>query len=349
MRTPDYAALDGALDEIAPCGIELTNGNSNHAPMVVETLCALGYPEAVTPWLARYRERMLPRPAPARRIDAAAWQDALGRRERFTDWALFFAEALQEAPWPAVLELWVDRLAPGFCAAATHGPIRVGHAARALGERDTPARRRELADALAGWAATWQQLPTPDDDAGTLSPRAAIAQVPLVPAERRRGGNIVAGLQALGDFPDFASAAGRLDSSGPPAAVLAEAAEVLARVYLANARDIGTTIAFIHAVTSHAALGNLLPYLSEATARRALRQAWQAGCGLYACYGGATAMAEDIAPVDADADELADRAVGHGDEHVIKFTEACLARHRIAPSPAYLAAAAHVTGMLRRR
>ena len=63
MRAPLYTSLDDALDEIAPYGIELKNGNSNHAPMVAEALCALGRPEAVMPWVARYRERMQPRPA----------------------------------------------------------------------------------------------------------------------------------------------------------------------------------------------------------------------------------------------------------------------------------------------
>lgn len=349
MRKPDYAPLDDALDAIAACGSQLTNGNSNHAPMAIETLCALGRPEAVAPWLARYRARMLPRPAVRSRIADEDWEGAFGARERFTDWTLFFGERLQEAPWQQVLDRWVDRLAPGFCAAATHGVIRVGHAARALGERETPARRRELADALASWAATWQALPAGEDNGnGTLRPAEAIELVPLVPAERRRAGNIVAGLQALGEVPEFAPA-GMLDLSGRPERVLAEAAGVFARVYLANARDIGTTIAFIHAVTSHAALGNLLPHVSEATARKTLRYAWQAGCGLYACYGGATAMAEDVEAGEADPDRLAEAAVEHGDEHAIKFTEACLGRYARDPASAYLAAAAHVTGMLRRR
>ena len=63
MRAPSYASLDDALEILAPYGIELRNGNSNHAPMVAEALCAMGRPEAVMPWIARYRERMLPRPA----------------------------------------------------------------------------------------------------------------------------------------------------------------------------------------------------------------------------------------------------------------------------------------------
>ena len=37
-------------------------------------------------------------------------------------------------------------------------------------------------------------------------------------------------------------------------------------------------------------------------------------------------MAEDIEPREADEDQLVDRSVAHGDEHVIKFTEACLRR-----------------------
>ncbi|HJU19802.1 MAG TPA: hypothetical protein VJ770_25390 [Stellaceae bacterium] len=102
---------------------------------------------------------------------------------------------------------------------------------RALGEQGTPARRRELADALASWAATWQALPAGENSGnGTLRPVEAIELVPLVPAERRRAGNIVAGLQALGEVPEFAPVTGMLDVSGRPERVLAEAAGVFARV-----------------------------------------------------------------------------------------------------------------------
>jgi hypothetical protein len=85
MRQPLYTSLDDALDAIAPFGIELKNGNSNHAPMVAEALCALGRPEAVMPWIARYQERMSPRPLAANRIRRHDWRSALGRRERFSD------------------------------------------------------------------------------------------------------------------------------------------------------------------------------------------------------------------------------------------------------------------------
>jgi hypothetical protein len=38
-------------------------------------------------------------------------------------------------------------------------------------------------------------------------------------------------------------------------------------------------------------------------------------------------------------EELTERAVASGDEHTIKFTEACLREYAVNPQPAYLAAA----------
>src|SRR5271169_1197117 len=335
-----YTTLDYALDTISPYGIELKNGNGNHAPMVAEALCAMGRPGAVMPWIARYRDRMSPRLAAPDRIHRDAWREALGRRERFADWSVFFRDELGEAPWHDVLDRWVGNLASGFCAAATHGVIRVGHAVRGLSAGETPSRMRELADALAGWAATWQELPAGDPAAnGTMTPRQAIARVPIVPPDKRLAGNIVAALGALDGFAEFAPAIGLLDTSGEISALVAELTDAFARVYLANARNIPTVIAFIHGVTSHAALGNIAPHVSDESARTALRYSWQTGCALYACYGGGTAIADDPQPSDDTEDDLIDRAVANGDEHVIKFTEACLSRHSLDPSPAYLAAA----------
>src|ERR1700738_2715273 len=236
-------------------------------------------------------------------------------------------------------------------ASATHGVIRVGHAARSRAAAETPHRLRELADAFASWAATYQELPTSHRAPnGAMAPRQAITRVPIVPLDRRNhGGNITASLAMLGDFPEFAPAIGLLDTGGDLVSLVAELTEVFARIYLANARDIRTTIAFIHGVHSPAALGNIAPQVSDRTARAAARYAWQAGCGLYSCFGQDTATAVDIEPSGADADELVERAIAHGDEHVIKFTEVCLHRHALRPSPVYLAAADHVSSMIPRR
>jgi hypothetical protein len=104
MRAPSYSSLDDALESLAGYGIALKNGNSNHAPMVAEALCALGRPDAVTPWIARYRERMLPRPPAVDPIRSEDWRSSLGQRDRFTDWAEFVNRELQVSTWREVLD-----------------------------------------------------------------------------------------------------------------------------------------------------------------------------------------------------------------------------------------------------
>jgi hypothetical protein len=350
MPTCNYASLDGALEALAESDIGLKNGNSNHAPMVAEALCAMGRPQAVMPWIARYEERLVPRPPAGDPIRAETWRSALGQRERFADWAELFGEELRQASWPEVLDRWTARLAPGFCAAATHGVIRVGHAVRSLAVTETSWRRRELGDALASWAATYRELPSSDREADRpKAPREAIAKVPVIaPHQRRSLGNITASLAMLDDFPEFAPVIGLTDVSGDIETLLSELTEIFARIYLANAHDGLTTIVFIHGVTSLTAFGGIIPYVSETTARSALRFAWQSGCALYACFG-TRAMAEDIEPCAQNAETLTDRALINGDEHVIKFTEACLRRDAIVPSPAYRAAVDHALGTMRRR
>src|SRR5579863_1349391 len=157
MPLPAYGPLDEALDRLAAYGSDLSNGNTNHAPMVAEALCALGRPEAVLPWVERYRPRMLPRPVATDPIPAERWREALGRRDCFAEWCGFFAASLRDADWRAVLVMWAGRLAPGTAGAATHGVIRVGHAVRGLAVEETPQRRRELGDALALWASTYRE------------------------------------------------------------------------------------------------------------------------------------------------------------------------------------------------
>ena len=350
MSGASYQPLDAALDRLADCGSDLVNGNFNHAPMVAEALCALGRPEAVLPWVERYRPRIVPRGPVGAPIAADRWSDELGRRERFPAWSAFFADALRDAAWRPVLALWVERLAPGVSAAATHGAIRVGHAVRALTIGETAARRRELADALASWAASYSELPTVDGRAAAaLPPRAAIARVPIVPPERRPAGNIDAALRRLAEELDFAPVIGLADLGGDTDSRLVELTELFARVYLANARNPLTAIVFIHGVTSLKALGHIAVCLDEPNARRLLRYGWQAGCGLLACFGGGTAYAADVAAPEVAAEVLIDRAIANGDEHVIKFAEACLAGHRHSPSPAYPAAVASALTLLPRR
>jgi hypothetical protein len=353
MPAPAYAPLDDALDALSPYGTALTNGNFNHAPMVAEALCALGRPAAVFPWIEAYRTRLTPRSPPDAALDGSAWRAHLGQRDAFAAWSGLFAAELGGAPWRAVLDRWAGRLAPGYSGAASHGAIRVGHAARGLAEAETRARLDELADALASWAASYAELPAaPAATAGRFGPGEALAAVPVVPAERRPPGNIARALGNLGEFPEFAPAIDLVDLGDDLDRAVAALGELFARVFVGNAVDTRSFIVFVHAVTAVHALGNMLPHVDAATGRSLARYAWQTGCGLYAAFGGAPPAEADGVGDQAGDDEpqaLVDQAVANGDEHIIKFTEACIARHKIAPSPVYFAAIRHALGLVRRR
>jgi hypothetical protein len=341
----DDAMTDAALEELAAYGPDLRNGLTSHAPMVVDALAALGRSDAVMPWLAHYRPQLLPHPAPREPIPRDDYASAFGREDRFADWEAFFVNELANAPWSDVARTWVPRLAPAVCASAAHGVIRTGHAVRSLAHRETPVRVRELAAGLGYWAAAYQTLPTRRTGARGAAARDAIRDVAIVPpSERRFDGTIVSSLAGLEDFAPFAGAIELLDVARDPATVLSEIAETFARVFLTNAHDTLGAIVFVHAVTSVSALRTLLPYVDADAAREATAYAWQTGCGLYATFGSAPPARDPIAPVSLAT--LADRAIAHGDDHAIKFTEACLREDALAPSAAFAAAAERALSLL---
>jgi hypothetical protein len=346
-----YQPLDSALDALAAYGPDLSNGFTSHAPMVVEALCALGRPEAVRPWLDAARPALLPRTAAQRPIAPEAWAAALGRGERSADWMAFMQAELGASPWRQVLARWLERLAPAYSAIALHGAIRVAHAARALAQRETPPRLRELGDALGAWAAGYQTLPASaaPSAAARLSPREAIARVPLQPgAERRFRGSIVSALDGLSGFAPFTPVIDWIDASPAQGHTISALTNAFAGVYLGNAHDPLTTVVFVHGITGAAALRSLVPYLADPAAEQLIRYAWQAGAALYASFGTAPPLAAGLDARGLEPAALVDAAIASGDDHVIKLTEACLAEYALEPDPVFLHAARHVHGALPR-
>lgn len=338
--------IDDALELLADTGPEYHGGLANHGPMAAEALVALGRPRAVVPWVERYRRRLDGRPTGHRPIAPDDWREALGIHARVGDWILFFHRRVEERPWRETLEFWVPRLSPGIVAAAFHGVIRTAHAARSLGVTETAARRSELAEGLAYWAANYATLPESRSraPAGRL-PSQALPGVPIVPAGLRvLQGNIIERLGPIHRFEAFAAVADSVDASGEASLFLSDLTESFAGVFLATVPP-GSLITFIHGLTGPSALRLLLPHLDGRARAEALRYAWQGAAALHSAFGGVVPAPPAAGPLP-DRDELVDRAIATADEHAIKFTEACLREHALNPKPVYLLAARHAVERL---
>ncbi|MGE3317313.1 MAG: hypothetical protein AB7O26_19530 [Planctomycetaceae bacterium] len=348
MVNPAYDLYEDVLELLAP-----VDSISNHGPMAAEAICALGRPEATVRWTEEYIRRspfLKARPSPTDRIHENNWQNALGKYGRFADWAYFFAIQMEEVPWQKLLDQWIARLAPGFAAIALHGPIRTCHAVRALTERDTPLRRKELANGLAHWAAGYQTMPAGTDGGKSdVLPSRRLPMLETLPPERRPAPtNLVQALKDLNDFPPFLESVGSNLSSISSEAFLSDLTETLAHSYAVNATDFLSVLGFVHAVTAPSGLRMIAPVLSPETLRSATGYAWQAAAGMYVRFGGNSSEREP--PVEhLDVDELIDRAIAGSDEHAIKYTEACLREHALNPQPSYLVAAPMAVSFLSAR
>ncbi len=337
--------MEAALELLAPTGPEYDGRLANHGPMAAEALVVLERPDSVVPWVEGYRRRLHDHPPSMHPIDPKAWREALGEGGRVGDWIAFFRARLAEEPWRAVLTKWCDAFAPGIVAAAFHGVIRTAHAVRSLDRGETPARLRELAEGLGYWAATYEALPESPGRPADRLPSHAIARVEsLPPTERVRGGNITERLAPLDRFAPFAGVADFVNPSADADRFLSDLTETFAGVYLANVPP-GSVITYVHTVTGPSAVRLLLPHVDSSTRDRLLRYAWQGAAALYASNGGRMA-APPAAPALPPAEELVDRAIATGDEHAIKFTEACLREHSRNPKTVYLQAALHAAGRL---
>src|SRR5262249_61062768 len=87
----------------------------------------------------------------------------------------------------------------------------------------------------------------------------------------------------------------------------------------------------------------LLSFFDENLGASAYGRLWQVSSGIASLFAKRPDSGSELDPELGEAklarDELTRRAVEHGDEHVIKLTEACLREDDIRPDPIYRIAA----------
>lgn len=336
---------DEALRALAPFHPEFRRGFTNHGAMSADALWELGRGDSVTDWVTKYAERLEPLgsvpeggPGPD-----ALWPAARGRIERYPMWLGAFRRGLREDGWEALLDVWLRRFARGYLTSATHGLLGTAHAVRALRRRETPERREFLARALAYWAATYLELPR--SEVGEALPSAGGPSVPRLPDSLRPGDGLITDqLRPLLDWAPFVDAS-RQAGPGEDLDVFHGDLTRTAAAWLVAHPD--EVFAFLHGLTSSAALHLLEHHFDEDLRRSYLEESWVFLAALISGY----ARREPVfsvgdAPKAWPWDEFITRAIASGDEHAIKVTEAARREELRQGDPIFGAAARTVLDIL---
>ncbi|TWF75254.1 uncharacterized protein DUF4243 [Pseudonocardia hierapolitana] len=338
----DDVLLD-ALQRLHDTGPEFDGFLANHGPMAAEALIRIGGSDAVPAWVDGYLHRLGPAPGVVRGISDADWREHLGDARLAGDWIAYLRRQARDLYWRDMLLRWWPRLLPGMAASATHGVIRTAHAVRSLraaGDRPDALLIDELAQGLALWAARYQTLPGNPRLEGGFDAVTATTRLPrLDPAVPSEGPGIVGRLRSLHRLPRLSEGLDGWRASSVPDLALDELIGAASRVLAARS---DMPIAFCHAVTAPAAVRLVLPVLPPDVQRASVAASWQVvGC-IVAAFASPRVTAEDASAV-ADAapsvEQLAVRAVEHGDEHVIKLTEAAAREFHRREDPTLLIAA----------
>lgn len=327
--TSDY---DEALERFHRTGPEREGWLSNHGPMVIEALERLGRDDQVHRFSDRYLPRLEEVPRGIQPIDAQGWRDAIGDPVRTGDWINFFLTEVEKQPWQAMLTQWWPRLLPGIAAGATHGVIRTGHAVRALRALETRPRRRELAHALAYWAARWQPVPVVPAS-GSLPVDAVITGIPPVPHQEFGIRNRLSQLTHTPGWKHSVSSLVGPNSSGEVPAALEDVIDGVLAVYSTRAH--GEPTMLVHAATAPMAVVNTLPSLPQTMWIPSFDAAWSASAAVLAAY-----LPPDTRPPRGTegVEDLVEEALNHGGEHVIKLTDTALYAHQRSGNESALSA-----------
>ncbi|MGW4288034.1 questin oxidase family protein [Streptomyces sp. NPDC004673] len=311
----ESGVLDEALERLHGAGPERMGRLTNHAPMAVEALAARGQAAGVHRWVDLYARKLEEFPAGVERVTDANWAVALGDARRVADWIGYFQGEVGERGWRRVLAEWWPRLLPGMYGGSTHPVIRVGHAVRTLLAGETAPRINELAHGLGYWAARHRSVAGLTPLPGADSAAAALDAVRPIAV---RDGGFPARLDRVTGLPVWAA-----DVTDPAEAHrrLTDLVRAATHRYATHAH--GEPTMLVHAATAPNAVLRTLPALPRDLWVPSLRAAWTASAAVTAMY----APDEPVPyapPGPLAPEELSERALAHGDEHVIKLTDTAL-------------------------
>jgi hypothetical protein len=343
----DHPALYEAYERFHRTGPEWgENQLTNHGPMAVEVLVRHGRDDEVTGWVDAYIRRLDDLPAPSDPITDENWREALGEGKRIADWTAYFTSRTAERPWRDVLVTWWPRLLPAIAAGTTHGVIRVSHAVRALCAGDeSDSVVTELAHGLAFWAARALAVPGATEPAGTLDPAAALDAMPRIPEQR---GTVANRFGQLAAMPEWPGSLGSLRPASSPEDARDRLTDLVAAAtvrYLTHGH--ASPVILVHTATAPNAVLHTLPALPRELWAPSMSAVWATSAAIMSAYAPAEPAPRDaLPPAEEDRAAALDRAVAHGDEHVIKFTDTAAEVHARTGDPDALAAAARVTALL---
>ncbi|KUM68520.1 questin oxidase family protein [Streptomyces curacoi] len=316
MNTTDTSGqLEEALERLHASGPERGGWLSNHAPMVVEALAAHGHAGAVHRWVDLYRSKLEDFPDRVAPVTDDNWAAALGDPRRIADWTDHFSRSLAERPWRSVLAEWWPRLLPGMYGGATHTVIRAGHAVRALEAQENAPRLTELAHALGYWAARHQPVAGVGTLPGAPTAGESLDAVPAIEAGHVGFRNRLSAVRTLPAWAD--------DVTDPDTARERLTELVRATTHRYATHGHGEPTMLVHAATAPNAVLRTLDSLPRELWAPSLHAAWTASAAVTAMY----TPAEPVAcapPARLTPEEVLERALAHGDEHVIKLADTAL-------------------------
>ncbi len=307
--------LERLLGESREFSAEFPLFLANHLPMVLIAMHRLGgSDERLAEYFATYRDmnRLCAPPPSVAPIARETWTEALGARERETDYRAFFQGEVARLGARGAVSLYLPALLPGVAASATHGLMRLAYGAM----RGDDA---EIATALGYWAATYLELgratgapPITDDPVEVLVRMRPIETFRHVTTELDLLWHF---MRAIAQKPEFA----------PIVDWLAIRPDTYQRVRKASLALYAGTMDFcaLHALTGCHWLRLIAPLTPDPDL--ALRYFWQSIAALYPKIGfpdlpdAETLEAWRRAPCP-DWEEIAAAAVKSDDEHDLSLT-----------------------------